>query len=156
MGNEKMRQKVCFTSIDKDGKLLREKPKSWNEIKSRKLMIINRQHNITTLKEVQISGCTNKHHLELAKWEAYIVWSLDPVKLTSISKFYNSTNHLEHAQPTWGWQIISGHNMWLAHGQPTDKDGENHHCGNGGVLNHSKYIVKSSCKSHNNTSNTSE
>ena len=36
MGNEKMWQKVYLMSIDKDGKLLREKPKSWNEIKSGK------------------------------------------------------------------------------------------------------------------------
>ena len=72
------------------------------------------------------------------------MWSLDLMKLTSISKFYNSTNHLEHAQPTWGWQIISGRNIWLAHGWPMDKDGENNHRGNGAVLNHSKYTIKSS------------
>ena len=48
------------------------------------------------------------------------------------------------------------HNFWLVHGQPTDEEGENKHRGNGAVLNHSNYIVKSSCRSHNNTSNTSE
>ena len=113
-----MRQKVCLTPIDKDGKLLKEKLKSWNEIKSSKFMIINGQHSITASKELQISGCADKCRLELAKWDAYIVWSLDPVKLTNISEFYNSTNHLEHAQPTWGWHIISGRNIWLAYGVP--------------------------------------
>ena len=143
IGDEKMRQKVYLTPIDKDGKLLKEKPRSWNDIKSRKFMIINGQHSITASKELQISGCIEKRRLELAKWDAYIVWSLDPVKLTNISKFYNSTNHLEHVQPTWGWQIISGRNIWLTHGRPTDKDGENERCSNGVVLSPSKYTVKS-------------
>ena len=111
IGDEKMRQKVCLTPIDKEGKLLKEKPRSWNDIKSGKFMIINGQHSITASKELQISGYAEKRRLELAKWDAYIVWSLDPVKLTNISKFYNSTNHLKHAQPTWGCQIISGRNI---------------------------------------------
>ena len=143
IGDEKMHQKVCLTPIDKDDKLLKEKPRSWNDIKSGKFMIINGQHSITASKELQISGCADKRRLELAKWDAYIVWSLDPVKLTNISKFYNSTNHLEHAQPTWGWQIISERNIWLEHGRPTDKDGENKRRGNGAVLSPSKYTVKS-------------
>ena len=109
-------------------------------------MIINGQHNIIASKELQILECANKRRLELAKWDAYIVWSLNPVKLTNISKFYNSTNHLEHAQPTWGWEIISGRNIWLAHGCPSDKDGEDEHCGNGAVLNPTKYAVKNTAR----------
>ena len=107
-------------------------------------MIINGQHSITASKELQISGCADKRRLELAKWDAYIVWSLDPVKLTNISKFYNSTNHLEHVQPTWGWQIISGRNIWLAHGRPSHKDRENERCRNGIVHNPTKYAVMNS------------
>ena len=103
LGDEKIRQKVCLTPINRDSKLLREKPRSWNEIKAGKFMIINGQHSITASKELQISGCRDKRHVELSKWEAYIVRSLDPIKFTNISKFYNSTNHLEHAQPMWGW-----------------------------------------------------
>ena len=67
MGDAKMRQKVCLTPIDKDGRLLREKPKSWNDIKSGKFMIINGQHSITASKELQISGCADKRRIELAK-----------------------------------------------------------------------------------------
>ena len=52
LGNEKMRQKVCLTRIDRDSKLLREKPKSWDEIKAGKFMIINGQHNIIASKEL--------------------------------------------------------------------------------------------------------
>ena len=136
-----MWQKVCLTPIDRDSKLLREKPRSWDEIKAGKFMIINGQHSITTSKELQISGCGDKCRVELSKWEAYIVWSLDPVKLTNISKFYNSTNHLDHAQPTWGWQLISGRNIWIAHGRSTDKEGEHERRGNRAVLNQSKYSV---------------
>ena len=124
LGNKKMWQMACLTLIDRDSKLLREKPRSWDEIKAGKFMIINGQHRITTSKELQISGCGDKCRVELSKWEAYIVWSLDLVKLTNISKFYNSTNHLEHAQPTWGWQSISGRNICIAHGRPTDKEGK--------------------------------
>ena len=109
-------------------------------------MIINGQHSITASKELQISGCADESRLELAKWDAYIVWSLDPVKLTNISKFYNSTNHLQHAQPTWGWKIISERNIWLAHGRPSDKDGENERRGNGAVLNPTKYAVMNSAE----------
>ena len=119
-----MRQKICLMPIDRESKLLREKPKSWDVIKVGKFMIINGQHNITASKELQISGCGDKCHVELSKWEAYIVWSLDPIKLMNISKFYNSTNHLEHAQPTWDWQLISSRNIWITHGQPTDKEGK--------------------------------
>ena len=72
-GDEKMRQKVCLTPINKDSKLLQEKPRSWDEIKVGKFMIINGQHNITASKELQISGCGDKRHVELSKWEAYIV-----------------------------------------------------------------------------------
>ena len=141
LGDEKMRQKVCLTPIDRDSKLPREKLRSWDEIKASKFMIINGRHSIIVSKELQISGCGDKRRVELSKWEAYIVWSLDPVKLTNISKFYNSTNHLEHAQPTWGWQLISGRNIWIAHGRPTDKEGEHKRRGNHVVLNQSKYTI---------------
>ena len=142
LGNKKMPQKVCLTPIDRDSKLLREKPRSWDKIKASKFMIINGQHSITASKELQISGCGDKHRVELSKWEAYIVWSLDPVKLTNIYKFYNSTNHLEHAQPTWSWQLISGRNIWIGHGRPTDKEGEHERRGNHAVLNQSKLLFK--------------
>ena len=52
MEDAKMRQKVCLTPINKDGRFLREKPKSWNDIKSGKFMIINGQHSTTALKEL--------------------------------------------------------------------------------------------------------
>ena len=141
LGDEKMRQKVCLTPIYKDSKLLQEKLRSWDEIKASKFVIINGQHNITASKELQISGCRDKRRVELSKWEAYIVWSLDPMKLTNISKFYNSTNHLEHAQPTWGWELISGQNIWIAHGRPMDEEGEHERCANHTVLNQSKYMI---------------
>ena len=41
LGDKKMRQKVCLTSIDRDSKLLRERPRLWDEIKAGKFMIIN-------------------------------------------------------------------------------------------------------------------
>ena len=141
LGNEKMWQKVCLMLIDRDSKLLQGKLRSWDEIKAGKFMIIDGQHSIIASKELQISKCGDKHRVELLKWEAFIVWSLDPVKLTNIFKFYNSTNHLEHAQPTWSWLLISGRKIWIKHGWPTDKEGEHEHCANHAVLNQSKYTV---------------
>ena len=73
LGDEKMRQKVCLTPIDKESKLLREKPRSWDEIKAGKFMIITGQHSITASNELQISACRDKRRVELSKWEAYIV-----------------------------------------------------------------------------------
>ncbi len=143
LGDVKQRQKVCLTPIDSQGRLLREKPLMWSDIKDGKFMIINGQHSITASKELQSEGCAEKRKKELASWDAYIVWSLDPIKLHNISKFYNSTNHLSHAQPTWGWQLISGRNIWIAQGRPTDKAGEAEARGNRAVLSPSKYAVHS-------------
>ena len=70
-------------------------------------MIINGQHSITASKQLQIKGCGEERKNELKMWDAVIVWTLDPVQLTEISKFYNSANHLTHSQPTWGNQIVS-------------------------------------------------
>ena len=70
-------------------------------------------------KKLQIEGCGDDRHHTLEKWLAYIPWNLVP--LTQISKFYNSTNHFNHAQSTWSNQIVSGRNIWIANGRPTDK-----------------------------------
>jgi hypothetical protein len=69
------------------------------------------------------------------------VWDLDPVRLTKISKFYNSTNHLNHVQPTLGNQIVSGRNIWISNGRPTDKAVEAEVHGNGAVQNLQAYLV---------------
>jgi hypothetical protein len=82
-------------------------------------MIIDGQHNIIGLKELQQGHCDEKRREELQAWDAYIVWTLDPMKLHNISKFYNMTNHLEHAQPTWRNQISVGRLIWLHFDWPT-------------------------------------
>jgi hypothetical protein len=41
MGDINQRQKICLTPIDEHRRLLQTKPKDWNEIKNKKLMIIN-------------------------------------------------------------------------------------------------------------------
>jgi len=70
-------------------------------------MIINGQHIITASQELQIKRCVEERKVQLQKWDAYILWTLDPNKLRAISRFYNATNHLDHAQSTWGNQIIN-------------------------------------------------
>jgi hypothetical protein len=94
-------QRICITPIDEYGNILQTKPRDWNEIKNKKFMIINGQHNIAASKELQFDGCGKDRRRALEKWDAIVVWDLDPVRLTRISKFYNSTNHLNHEQPTW-------------------------------------------------------
>jgi hypothetical protein len=132
---------MCVTPINDRGMLLREKPKDWNEIKNSKFMIINGQHSIVTSKMLQKEGCGEERQQALEKWDAYIVWDLDPIRLTMISKFYNSTNHLNHAQLTWGNQIVSGINIWIANGKPTDKVKEAEVRGNGANHNPHAYAV---------------
>jgi hypothetical protein len=120
MGDINQRQRIYITPIDEHGNLLRAKPRDWNKIKN-KFMIINGQHSIAASKELQVDGCVEERRHALEKWDAIVVWDLDPVCLTKISKFYNSTNHLNHVQPTWGNQIINGRNIWISNGRPTDK-----------------------------------
>jgi hypothetical protein len=141
MGDINQRQKICLTPIDEYRRLLQTKPKDWNEIKNKKFMIINGQHSIAASKELQFEGCGEDRRQALQKWDAYIVWDLDPVCLTQISKFYNSTNHLNHVQPTWGNQIVSGRNIWIANGRPTDKAVEAEARGNGAVQDFEAYTV---------------
>ena len=141
MGDINQRQKICITPVDAEGKLLTAKPKDWNEIKNKKFMVINGQHSIAASKELQVDGCGEDRRRELEKWEAIVVWDLDPVRLTRISKFYNSTNHINHAQPTWGNQIVSCRNIWIANGRPTDKTVDAVTRRNGAVQNVQKYLV---------------
>jgi hypothetical protein len=111
MGDINQRQRICITPADEHSNLLRTKLRDWNEIKTKKFMIINGQYCIAALKELQVDGCSEDRRCALEKWDAIVVWDLDPVRLTKISKFYNSTNHLNHAQLTWGNQIVSGRNI---------------------------------------------
>jgi hypothetical protein len=141
MGDINQRQRICITPIDEQGNLLRTKPRDWNEIKNMKFMIINGQHNIAASKELQLDGCGEDRRCALEKWDVIVVWDLDLVCLTRISKFYNSTNHLNHAQPTWGNQIVSGRNIWIANGRPTDKAVEAEVRGNGAIQNIQAYAV---------------
>ena len=66
---------------------------------------------------------------------------MDPVRLTKISKFYNSTNYLNHAQPTWKNQIVSGKIIWISNSRPTDKTIEAEVHGNRAVQILQKYMV---------------
>jgi hypothetical protein len=143
MGDINQRQKICLTLVDAQKNLLRTKLKDWNEIKNNKFMIINGQHSIAASKELQLEGYGEERHCALEKWDAIIVWDLDPVRLTQISRFYNLTNHLNHAQSTWGNQIISGRNIWISHERSTDKVVEAKARGNGAVQSFQAYMVRS-------------
>ena len=87
-------------------------------------MIINGQHSITTSQELQEGGCSEPRQSELQMWDTYIVWTLDDTKLRNISSFYNYTNHLNHAKPTWDNQMISCRKIWKICGRPTEKENE--------------------------------
>lgn len=142
MADKRQRQKVCLTPVDANGELLRSPPKSWEEIKSGTFMIINGQHSIIASQQLQIAGCGATRRKELSKWEAVIVWSLDPNKLCRISEFYNTTNHLNHAQPTWGNNIISARNVWINLKRPCNVSNEAKTRGNGAKVNLSMYEVR--------------
>jgi hypothetical protein len=84
-------------------------------------MIISGQHSNDELKILQKDGCGEERQQGLEKWDAYIVWDLDPICLTMILKFYNSNNYHNHVQLTWRNQIVSGKNIKIANGKPIDK-----------------------------------
>lgn len=139
MGDINQRQKVCLMPVTDKLELLPEKPKSWGEIKDGKFMIINGQHSIVASQELQISGCGEKRKKELEYWDAYIVWSKEAMILVRISEFYNMCNHLNHAQPTWGTNILSARNVWISQDKPTNMKDNNRH--NGALYNTKKYQV---------------
>ena len=126
--------------VDSERQLLKTKP-AWEDIKNGQFMIINGQHSITASQELQKEGCGEERREKLQHWDAFIVWSLDHAKLRNISKFYNITNHLDHAQPTWGNQIIACWNMWKTYKCATDDSGKAARRGNGAVFNVNHYKV---------------
>ena len=107
-------------------------------------MIINGQYNITASKELWKGGCEEARKIELATWEAYVVRTLELVQLHNISKFSNYTIHLNHAQQTWGNQIISCCNIWLSSHRPTCSDNKVDTRRNNAICTSSQYAVRNS------------
>ena len=144
IGDVKQLQKVCLTPVDENNALLKQPPTSWDAIKGGKFMIINGQHSITASQELQAGGCGEPRRSELQMWDAYIVWTLDEAKLRIISNFYNCTNHLNHAKPTWGNQMISCRKTWKICGRPTEKENEGVVRRNRAIFNVPMHKVRSS------------
>ena len=136
------RQKVCLTPVDGRKKLLKTKPQKWEDIENMQFMIINGQHSITASKQLQDEACDEDRKAELRSWDALIVWTEDPNKLRNISKFYNLINHLHHAQPTWGNQLIACRNIWNILKCPAIDSSEPEVRGNGSVHNENNYKVR--------------
>jgi hypothetical protein len=137
----KQRQKICLTPVDSNKRLLKQKPEKWDDIKDGLFMIINGQHSIIASQELQLGGCGVDRKVKLQNWDAFIVWSLDHAKLRNISKFYNITNHLDHARPTWGNQIIACRNIWITYRRATDELNDSATRKNNSVYNVNKYKV---------------
>ena len=75
-------------------------------------------------------------------WDAYIVWTLDDAKLRKISSFYNCTNHLNHAKPTWDNQMISCRKIWKICSRSNEKENEGVVRGNGANFNIAMHKVR--------------
>ena len=144
IGDVKQLQKVCLTPVDENNRLLKEPPTSWDAIKTGNFIIINTQHSITASQELQAGGCSEPRRSELQMWDAYIVWTLDEAKLRNISSFSNCTNHLNHAKPTWGNQMISYRKIWKICGRPTEKENEGVVRGNAENFNVAMHKVRCS------------
>ena len=144
IGDVKQLQKVCLMPVDENNALLKEPPTSWDAIKAGKFIIINGQHSITALQELQAGGCGESKRLELQLWDEYIVWTLDEAKLRNISSFYNYTNHLNHAKPIWGNQMISCRKIWKICGRPSEKENEGVVRCNGAIFNDAMHKVRCS------------
>ena len=142
MGDAKSRQRLCVTPVSLTGDLLERPPKKWEDISKGRFMVINGQHSVEASRQLQTAGCGAARRIELRTWDAYVVWTLDAAKLTNISQFYNSINHLEHAQPTGGNQIISCRNIWISCKQPTNSPTEAVERQNGAVHDIMNYNVR--------------
>ena len=77
-------------------------------------------------------------------WDAYIVWTLNDTKLRNICSFYNCTNHLNHAKPIWGNQMISYRKISKICGRPIEKENEGVVRGNGANFNVTMHKVRCS------------
>ena len=149
LGEINQRQKICVCPIDKHGEPIKRKPTSWEEIKDGKFMLINGQHSVEASKRLQDNeDCGQHRKKDLQQWDAYVVWSTDPLKLQRISKFYNDTNYLDHAQPTWGNQISSCRRIWLNSGRPSYQQEEGAVRGNDAVFDQEKYAVSRPCDAY--------
>ena len=144
IGDVKQLQKVCLMLVDENNALLKEPPTLWDAMKASKFMIINGQHSITASQELQARGCGEPRRSELQLWDAYIVWTLDEAKLRNISSFYNCTNHLNHAKPTWDNQMINYRKIWKICGCPTEKENEGVIRCNGAIFNVAMHKVRCS------------
>lgn len=60
MGDITQRQKVCLMPVGPELQLLPTKPTLRDQIEDGKFIIINGQHSITALQELQQSGCEEK------------------------------------------------------------------------------------------------
>ena len=96
---------------------------------------------MTTLKELHEDNCGQVRRWEVRKWKAYIVWELISIKLTRISEFFNSTNHLNHVVPMWSNQIVPRRKIWITNVWPIDKKEEGKAWRNGAVYKPKAYTI---------------
>lgn len=105
---------------------LKEKPKSWEEIKNGKFWIINGQHSVKASKNLQKTDLDQDRKVAIQTWNAWIVWTLDSNLTVLISEFYNLANHLTAFKPSWGQKILAGRNVWRDFGKPTSPEDEHY------------------------------
>lgn len=144
LGDISQRQTIVITPIDNVGNLLEMRPVSWESIKDGKFAIIDGQHSVEASRELQHEPVNEKRKAALLSWPAYVVYDKDPKRLTAISEFYNTTNPLKHAQPTWGNQIVPGRSIWIDCGRPASSFSEHERRGNGATFNPTGFKVMSS------------
>lgn len=108
-----MRQTICIMP-----KNLKEMPTSWEQIKNGKFYIINGQHSVLALMELQRTKLDPGRKKALRTWKAYVIWTMDPNLSVMISEFFNLVNHLIAFQPTWGQNIMASRNVWKDYGCP--------------------------------------
>jgi nicotinic acid mononucleotide adenylyltransferase len=101
------RQKICLNPVNEQRNLLKAKPKDRSEIKNKKFMIINGQDSIAALdqrvwgRNVSCFGEVGRVYCE----------GPGPQSTHSNIQVLQLNKHLNHAQPTWGNQIVSGKNI---------------------------------------------
>ena len=97
---------------------LKEKPQSFNDIKSCKFWMVNGQHKVKASKRMKNLFIAEKKFENFKEWECFIVWNKNGKVIRKISAYYNRVNHFQSYLLTWLTNILSARNVWISLGRP--------------------------------------
>ena len=92
---------------------LTKRPRLFNDIKSYKFWMMNKQHSVEASKRMKNMAGVEKKFENFKKWEYFIVWNKNDKIICKILEYYNKVNHFQSYLSTWSTNILSTHNVWV-------------------------------------------